>query len=180
MRIVANALARLILLVTLSYSMLLADEMNTVAVWDFGVRDIAVLFGVGPLATLALLMVDWRGRYRRIPTSALLCFNGAGLLLLALLSFQTVSNAHGLWIEETIFENHFCNCLLRYHFFPPYVGWTGMYLSVVGYVSYKKLSWLMFTVPATLLTRFIGFVPIAGFYGLVVWHQWIPKPYFMG
>lgn len=180
MRTAANALAGLILLVTLSYSMLLANEINTVAVWDFGVQDIAALFGVGPLATLAIVILGWRGRYQCIPVSVLLYLNGAGLLLLLLLVLQTMSNTHGLWIEETIFENHFCNCLLRYYFFQPYVGIAGIYLSVLGYLSYKKLFRLVRAMPVALFIWFIGFIPIAGFYGLVVWHQWIPKPYFIG
>ncbi|MEL6131455.1 MAG: hypothetical protein AAFR30_16330 [Cyanobacteria bacterium J06628_4] len=179
-RAAANGLAGLILLVTLSYSLLLADEINTVALWDFGIRGLVTLFGVGPLATLAVLTVAWRGSCHPIPTRLILFLNSAGLLLLALLIIQTLSHPHGLWIEKTVQERHFCNCLFRYHLFPPYVGTIGVYLSVVGYLSYRKLSSFFRLHSIAVLCRFASFLPITVYYSLILWHQWIPRPRFIG
>ncbi len=180
MRIVANTLAGVILLVTLSYSIMLADEINTIVFWDFGVRTFLALCIVGPLATLAIVLLAWAGRCDRIPAQFFLLLNAVGLLLLSLLLLQTLTNDYGLWLEKTINDRHFSNSILRYYLFPPYVGATGIYLAMVSYLSYRKLSWLMRPNVYGILCRFIGFMPIAGYYALIIGHQWISKPYFIG
>ena len=180
MRIVANVLAGLMLLVTLSYSIMLTDEINTVTFWDFGIRSLVMIAVVGPLATLFVIGVTGKGLCDRLPTNVFLLLNAVGLLLLFLLFSQTLTQDHGLWLEKTINDRHFSNSILRYHLFPPYVGATGIYLSVVSYLSYKKLARLMPPRSYWRLCRFISFLPIATYYALIMGHRWISKPYFIG
>ncbi len=170
-----------IFFVGLTYSIYIAGQLS--ALDDgFGFRSVFDLYVLSPgiyVVLIVALPFLLKNNFLK-ERSVLIALNVTSLFLAGLLFVKTLQESNGLWIEWTFHDRHFCNCVIRHHLFPPYVGGFGIAISFFSYFSFRALmarrgvSWACAGKYLTVC------LPMLGFIAIMYAHQFIAKPVFIG
>ncbi len=121
----------------------------------------------------------------KINYGILVILNIISIVLIIPILFSTLENETGLWKEHISGSGVIGIDADRIHYFFPYVGGAGIYISSVFYYSYKVLAKkynivIKENILPILLHGIIVLIPLLVFLTVIFIHNFIEPPYYNG
>lgn len=180
-RTIINIVFTSVALLGLVYSILLMYGIKSYGWSVYSV--IFVFFPVTLIVVLTSIMLIL-ARSNIVKNSAVVKnLNIFALFLLFCIIVATLSFKNGLWNEFTYRWGliRLSPELMRNYYFNPMVGFIGIYLSSVSYISYKFMVTKNITLESLSLGKeTISIAPLLGYFATIYLHRFIEKPYYNG